>query len=108
MDVARRQRRITRSIVSGVAAAARGLGDFLVWGFIWCFILPFAGAFVFLVVTEPGLLSFSRAFVVGAVVVIVGAVCVVLLTTTLGYLRAKRAAIEREMREEEDRWWETP
>lgn len=108
VEAARRKRRRTRSILTGIAAAAGGLGEFLVWGFIWCFILPVAGALVFLEVTEPDLLSFSPKFVFAVVGVIVVAVFVVLLTTTVGYLRGKRAAIEREIRNEKDSSTENP
>jgi hypothetical protein len=42
------------------------------------------------------------------VVVIVVAAMVVLVTATAGYLRAKRAAIERQMSDEEDPWADSP
>lgn len=98
MEAARRKRRGTRFILTGIAAVARDLAEFVVW---W-YVVPVAGAFVLLVVLEPDLFSFSLAFVFGVAMVIVVAVFVVLLTTTLGYLRAKRAAIERQIRDGED------
>ena len=86
----------TRLIVPGIVAVAGCLGDFL----LWMIVLPAAVAFLALVFLEPDL--FAPAVVIGIVVLIVVAVFVVLLTATLGYLRAQQAAIERQLRDERD------
>ena len=83
---------------SGIAAAAGCLAELLVW---WV-ILPCAIAFM------VAAYYFSPVGFIGVIIVIVVAACAVLLTATVGYLRAKRAAIERQMRDEEDPSAENP
>jgi len=80
-----------KPIRSGIAAAAGCLGEFLVW---WV-ILPCAIAFM------VAAYYFSPVAFIGVIIAIVVAACAVLLTATVGYLRAKRAAIERELPDEE-------
>ena len=88
----------TRPILAGIAAAAGCLGDFVLW---WI-VVPCAIAFMVAAYYLSPVLFF------GSIIVTVVAVGVVLLTTTVGYLRAKRAVIERQIRDEEDPSAESP